>query len=273
MGKTSSWARLAVALSIGTASAADAQTVMSMSQFRAKAAERIKAEHPSATVTFVGANQLRIAIPGGDTFTSNLDRAYAVYEGSPDQLADVLKGLSGSIRARRTPAKLDSIVILVRPDSYMPKKGVLRRPVAGGMSAIVAQDEPDSFEFPSVAELHADLKLDDAAIWSRALANTRARIRIAPRRQMPGRISHLSTGGYFASSILADDTFWDSKELSADGPVVVAALARDDIYLAPLKDAGMVEALRRMMAEVRNDPNGLTNDLIVRRNGHWETLR
>jgi hypothetical protein len=54
---------------------------------------------------------------------------------------------------------------------------------------------------------------------------------------------------------------------------VVAVLARDDLFLAPLSNTGMVAALRKMMAKVHDDPNGLTNDLIVRRNGRWETLR
>jgi hypothetical protein len=34
----------------------------------------------------------------------------------------------------------------------------------------------------------------------------------------------------------------------------------------------MVEALRKMMAKVADDPNTLSPDLLVRRNGHWEVL-
>jgi hypothetical protein len=273
MGKASWLAWVIGAVVAIAAGAAVAQAHLTIVQFRDQAVARIKADQPGAKIAILGDNRFRIEVPGGEPMTSVLDRAYAVYQGNPGQLADILKGLSGSVRAQRAPAKLSSIILLVRPDEFNPRKDMLKRPLAGGMSILVAQDEPDSFEFPSRDQLRVELKLDDQAIWRQALANTRARIRIAPRRQSPGHIAHLSTGGYFASSVLADDGFWNSPELTADGPVVVAVLARDDLFLAPLSNTGMVAALRKMMAKVHDDPNGLTNDLIVRRNGRWETLR
>ena len=53
---------------------------------------------------------------------------------------------------------------------------------------------------------------------------------------------------------------------------MVAVFARDVIFLAPLKDTATVGRLRNLMAGVRDDPNGLTNDLVVRRSGRWEVL-
>jgi hypothetical protein len=259
-------------MGLALAGTAQAENLLSMSQFRERVAERIRVDHPETQVIAIGESQLRVEIPGGQTMTSTLDRAYGIYQGNPQDLPDILKGLSGTIRAHRKPATLASIVLLVRPQDYDARNDLLRRSLAGGMSAMVAQDEPDSFEFPSRGELRAELKLDDDAIWKRALQNTRARISIAPRHPDANRIEHINTGGYFASSLLADSDFWNAPAMLSEGPLVVFALARDDIYVVPLRSRALVDRLRAMTAQVRDDINGLTNDLIVWRNGRWEVL-
>lgn len=270
MGK--GWFAFGCATTMAIAATTAAATELTMAQFREQVAKQIVADHPGARVTPVGGDQLRIELPGGQVITSSLGRGYGIYEGNPADLPDILKGFSGSVRVSRAPATLQSIVILVRPLNPKMAMAKLARPLAGGMWAVVAQDLPNSFEFPSKDELRTELKLDEKAIWSRALDNTRKRIGIESRPLNPNQPVEISTGGYFASSLLADDAFWDSPLMLSQGPLVVFALARDNLYVVPLSSTAMVARLRQSAATVKDDPNGLTNDLIVRRNSHWETL-
>jgi len=275
MGKASLLARFAFSLGVGVAGVAQAAALLSMEQFRGRVAERIRADHPGAKVTPVGVDQLRVDLPGGKGGVATLERAFGIYQGNPQDLPDILKGISGtvSVSDHRPPATVKSIVLVVRREDYAQgDKQPMMRPIAGRMAVLVAQELPDSFAFPSRDELRRDLKLDDKLIWNRALANTRAHLRIRPTQVPQGRITHVNTGGYFASSLLADEAFWNSPPVAASGPLVVFAMARDDIYVARLSDTELVGRLRKMAVSLRDDPNGLTNDLIVRRNGHWETL-
>ena len=53
---------------------------------------------------------------------------------------------------------------------------------------------------------------------------------------------------------------------------MVAPVAKDLVLLTHLGDARGVAAVRKMAAESANDPEGLTNQLFVRRNGAWVVL-
>lgn len=52
----------------------------------------------------------------------------------------------------------------------------------------------------------------------------------------------------------------------------MAVFGRDDLFVAALSDAAAIKVMREGMTEIRDDPNGLTSDLLVRRNGRWEVL-
>jgi hypothetical protein len=145
------------------------------------------------------------------------------------------------------------------------------RPIAGGLLAIVAVDGPDSYEFLRVSVLRARLKLDDAAIWSRALANTRAAIPFRPQKLVASQPARLEHDG-ISSSLLADDAFWNSPVMTAQGPIVVAAPGRDEIFLMLASDQRLVAAVRQELAKVADDPDTLFSKLLVRRNGRWDVL-
>ena len=222
-------------------------------------------------------NGLRIMIPGREPITSSLERAYLLYEGTPSELDLIVRNSASSLDASEVIPTAETLLVIVRPRAYVTSRAgepaQLTRPLAGDMAAIVALDLPDSYAMPAAAKLREALKLDDGAIWARALANTKARIPFPPRELAKGRIAEIQSGKGLASSLLLDDAFWDSPELTRNGPIVVAPFARDDLLVALLSDTESVARLRKLMADVRDDPNGLTNDVIVRRNGQWEVLR
>lgn len=75
-----------------------------------------------------------------------------------------------------------------------------------------------------------------------------------------------------ASSLVVDEAFWSSSVMIEQGPLVVALAQRDEIYIVPLSDGGMVRRLRQALADAADDPNTLSPKLLVRRDGRWELL-
>jgi hypothetical protein len=272
MGKGSWIVRLALALAIVTGAAACgvSEQPLTKAQYRERVAQEIARQFPGSRIKRMGEASLIVTVPGERPTTQSLERSYAFYQDEPARLAEYVRGESAAF----APVKItpNALLVLVRPSASNPQGRGLVRPIAGDLIAIVAVDAPKAYQLLQGGELRAKLKMDDAAIWARALANTSAQIPYAPRPLKPGRPAEISAGNGLASSLLANDAFWDSEPLTKAGPVVVAAMARDNLYLAPLSDTKMVEALRKMMAKVADDPNTLSPDLLVRRNGHWEVL-
>lgn len=176
------------------------------------------------------------------------------------------------------PITPESLRVLVRTDRANPPPGPggpadrgLVRPIAGGLVAIVAVDGPDAYEFLRASILRSRLELDDAAIWSRALANTSAAIPFKPQKLVPGQPARLAHDG-ISSSLLADDAFWNAPAMTAQGPIVMAAPNRDEVFLILASDQRMIAAIRQELARVADDPDTLFARLLVRRNGRWEVL-
>jgi hypothetical protein len=280
MGKGSWIARLAITLAIMVGSSAcDAQTkTITLPEFQTRVVEAMARRHPDAKITRVGTHQIQAQVPGKELWTTNLDRVFGLYEGTPGELETIVNNMASSMDAADAAVTADTLIVIVRPEEFTlagqdsSHERALNRQVAPGLFAIVAIDRPDSYAVHQGSLLRQELKMDDAALWARATANTRTHWG-APQGALPGKgISEITKVDGLASSLLIDGAFWDSPVLAQGAPVVVAVFARDNLLLARLSDIEAVGRLRKTMAGVRDDPNGLTNDLIVRRNGHWELL-
>jgi hypothetical protein len=276
MGKTSGvlalW--LAALVLLGSAGPAAAQKLISLVEFRDRVAAEVRRQQPQASVVLLGQTGLRVVIPGDEPKDQSMERAYSLYRDDPGRLSELVASYGRSfIPAPITP---QSLRVLVRTDRANPPPGPagdrgLVRPIAGGLLAIVAVDGPDNYEFLRASILRSRLKLDDAAIWNRALANTRAAIPFKPQKLVPGQPARLAHDG-LSSSLLADDAFWNAPAMTAQGPIVVAAPGRDEIFLMLASDQRMVAAVRQELARVADDPDTLFPRLLVRRNGRWEVL-
>jgi len=267
---------LAFVILAGSAGAAVAQPLISQREFRDRVAAQVARDQPQAKVQRDGEAGLSVTAPGDEPMIQSMDRAYSLYRAEPSRLSALIQDFAASFRpVAITPQALR---ILVRRASANPPPGPggpadrgLVRPIAGDLMAIVAVDAPDAYKFLRASILHARLKMDDAAIWARAQANTRALIPIQPRPLVAGQPARLEAEG-LSSSLLADDAFWNARPMIASGPVVVAAPGRDEIYIVALSDTRMVQALRQEMAKVANDADTLFPRLLVRRAGRWELL-
>ena len=259
---------------LGFTGRAMAQPLIDLPAFRDRVAAEVRRQQPEAKLILLGRVGLRVVLPGQPPKDQSLERAYELYRAEPQRLDELVQSYARSFQPIAiTPA---SLRVLVRTDAANPppegpdgNRG-LTRPIAGGLIAIVALDGPDAFEFPRAARLREGLKMDDAAIWSRALANTRAEIPFAPRRLKTGEPVGIESGKGLASSLLLDDAFWNAPTMTSQGPIAVALAGRDEIYLALASDGQVVTALRGELA--RNADSVLFPKLLVRRNSRWEVL-
>jgi len=279
MGKASWLARAVLALVIlfGSAGVVAAQAGLGKQAFRERIVAQVMRQQPSARVDLVGDLDVRVTVPGEEPMIQSFVRPYAIYQQEPARLGELVRTMAASFQpVGVTP---DALLVLVRTGASNPPPGPggpadrgLVRPIAGGLVAIVAVDAPDTYKFLRGSILRSKLKMDDAAIWARAQANTSAAIGIAPRTVPAGQPVEISTGKGLSSSLLADDAFWNAKAVAASGPVVVAAVGRDQLYLTPLSNTPGVQALKQGLADAGNDPEILSSRLLVRRNGRWEIL-
>lgn len=267
---------LAVALWLGSVGAVSAQPLIDLLGFRDRVAAEIRKQQPKASIVLLGRVGLRVTLPGEEPKDQSLERAYSLYRAEPQRLDELVGVYSRSFLP--TPITPAALRVLVRTEAANPPPGPggpgdrgLVRPIAGGLFAIVAVDGPDAYEFLRASVLRSRLKLDDAAIWTRALANTRAIVPFKPQKLVPGQPARLAHDG-LSSSLLADDTFWNAPAMTAQGPIVVAAPGRDELYLMLASDQRMVAAVRQELARVADDPDTLSSELMIRRGGRWEVL-
>lgn len=267
---------LALAILIASAGIAAAQPLIDLVTFRDRVAAEIRRQQPDATIVLLGRVGLRVGVPPEEPKDQSLERAYSLYRQEPHRLDELVGIYSRSFLP--APVTPQALRVLVRTDAANPEPGPggpadrgLVRPIAGGLIAIVAVDGPDAYEFLRASVLRSRLKLDDAAIWTRAQANTRAIIPFKPQRLVPGQPARLAGEG-LSSSLIADDAFWNAPAMTAQGPLVVAAPGRDEIFILLASDRRMVEAVRGELAKVAGDADTLFGKLLIRRGGRWEVL-
>lgn len=268
---------LAIAL-IAASGCARAAEPMSMAAFRDAYVAEIRKEFPSVTVKVVSDDVVEVTAAPQRTATAYLDRAYALYRQHPSQLSAILKLFVGNVVAINGNPSFTAgqLRVLVRPASYLTPSGLgkqlLYRPLAGDLIALVAVDEPTKYIYPPADELRATLKMGDDALWARALENTDHKLPGVPSDAGEKAVAAFTTGEGLASSMLAEPRLWDTPALQSGGPIVVAPVNKDLVFLVRLGDAGRVAALRKAAAESAKDPDGLTTQVFVRRNGAWEVL-
>jgi hypothetical protein len=267
-------AALILVMAVLAPSCSDAGAKLSLEQFRDRYVEDVARRHPGVQVRAVGDDEVEITRKGKEGYTTYLGRAYDAYRESPEDLEAILTALDASAGQADAPAALENLLVLVRPETFDPgpnasRKLLLSKPLGAGLMAVVAVDSPNSYVYAPSEKLRADLKLDDAAIWSKALANTRVQLTETPKAPAMGRPVTFTTGTGLAASILMDDAFWDSPAMTAAGPLVVSPMGKDFLMLALQADAKGVAWMRKAISSPDPDPEKLAYILMVRKDGRW----
>jgi len=242
---------------------------LSIGAFRERVIGDLLERRPDLQLERVDDAEIRVE-GGGET---NVARGYAYYREHPQELDLVVRQVADLVLAEIEPAKPDDLIILVRPDSFRTGQNGNddcgpARPLAAGLVAIVAVDAPARYVFTPVAKLRAELGMDDDAIWDRAMANLRLRLDSRPPKFRPGYLTGLKTDIGLAASLLILDDYWAHPSFAELGDLVVAPVERDEIVVAPLKDATAVQALRNLVAR-RDSSQFLCDQLLLRRDGAW----
>lgn len=246
---------------------------LSLGDFRARVAERIIRDWPSARVEVSGEDGLAVWREGDvEPGELSVERAYARYLETPRQLEDAVGWITGSLFYDREMTA-EALVVLVRPGNFDPDEGEggLARPIAGPLVGLPAIDTPDCFQFSKAAHLREDLGLSDAEIWERALANTWALVPPRAPDLEPGEIVQILNELRLAPSLLLHDAMWDDLAVAAKGELMVAPVERNELLVA-YRDPEREAALRKMIALRAHDSEWLCDLILVRRDGRWEVL-
>jgi hypothetical protein len=253
---------------------------LSLAEFRERIAGEIERRYPDVRVDRIGDDELEIAVSdGAEPRFLNLARNYAAYCEGRRNLAWFIEHHASGVMRDGFDASPEALLVLVRPHEFNPQprgedesdRGLIR-PLVGFLIVIVAVDAPESYTYAHASDLRRKLRMSDAEIWQRALANTRSQIGYEAAPLEVGQIGEIVTGIGLASSLLAEDEVWDSPEMTAFGPLLVSPIERDRLLFAPINDDVAMDSLRSWHARCQPTSDWLMNDLLVRRDGRWELL-
>jgi hypothetical protein len=245
-----------------------------LEEFRARVVAEIRREHPDVKIELISPAVVGATLPGKQPSQAFFGDAYDRYRNNPQKLEELVHDAAGLIGNGPEHATARSLVILLCTSNAIEGFGReerLVRPIAGDLFAVVAYDTPAKWVFAPAEELRSQLGMNNETIWKVALANTRVRADVAPQPLKPNEPVDVVTGHEVASSLIADDELWQMPELTGQGPLVVAVLQQDEIYIVPLSAKDIVAEVRQ---RVKDDPHPIfSRTLLLRRNRRWEVMR
>jgi len=247
--------------------------LLNLQDFREHVAAAIARRHPSASIDQFGDDGLWVELGGEPAQTFSLARFHTLYCQQPRDL-DRLVNQLGSFPARsRRVSTTDALRILVRPDTYLLEGDAaedrqISRHLSGRLWAIVAVEESDAIGFPPGSVLREDLRMDDHAIWDRALRNTR---REFPAVRVPpvGQLQFLAADNGFASSCLADEALWRRLDGEAEEGLLVLPLETKVVCVVGGRSPDVVPALRSAIAISEASADHLSSVVLTREGGFW----
>jgi hypothetical protein len=251
-----------------------APPLLDLQDFRECVVAAIRKRHPNAEVDQFGDDGVWIT-PEKDSgaFTLNVARFHALYCREPRDLERLITQLADTPWRHQPSTTRKPLRLLVRPDTYLTEASTdegrqICRHIAGALWAIVAVDEGDAISFPSAMMLRADLGMDDAAIWEKALANTRRQL--GPL-QLPSEKSvqvFIAKDGY-ASSYLADDELWRRLDEEAPDGLLAVPLETNVFCVFGSFSPDAAYALPDLLAVSEASADHLSSVALTRRNDRW----
>lgn len=247
---------------------------LDLQAFRERVAAVILARYPGAVIRRTGHETLEVDLGiGSGEVLLGLDRFHRVYREAPEELDQLIHQLASAAKGETPPVTAESLVVLVRPSTYLTGSGAvgdaqLSRSIAGDLHAVVAVDAVDAIAFPSGAELRDALGWDDASIWARAASNTRGRL---PNLDLPEpkTVSLLICEGAEATGALIDDEAWDALAAKAPDGLLVLPAEKNVLCVIGTSSAEVMPALREVLAISEGAPDYLSSIPLVRRDGKW----
>lgn len=155
------------------------------------------------------------------------------------------------------------------PEDQLP----YTEPLVADLLITYAFDLPGMFQMASGAAI-AEIGIRPEEARSLAIANL--------KRQLPqigsqenGPIQRIVTGDNLEACTLLAGPYWDQVAAQTPGEVVVAVPSRDVVFFCSSRSSEGIAMLRARSAErlQQESTHGLTDRLLVWRNGMWEEFR
>ena len=232
------------------AAVADYHAPLAPSAFRDRLAAAVGRKTGKPT-TIVDENTFKATDMNGTDLTISIDNVYRQYLANPDQIDAVMdRFVRVLVDGHRSTPRIADLVVIVRPTDYIirtlppgasTKNFISARPLAGDLSYFAAIDSPDTIRPVGPTDL-AEMKIDEATAWARAIANTKAHIGPLELTRLGG--DNGATGLFAASglapSVLADPSTCGDSSPNGVGKQVVLVYARDLFLFAVPSDRQMV---------------------------------
>lgn len=234
--------------------------------FTAHAADLMRRQFPSASVSVAGPLRLSVAAPGKTAPNMvYLDRVWAFCERNRPQCAaalqDLVRTMGRSAFEELEPASRQNLRAAVRPVGQVEQMraayraaGSGEQPIAAALTAelwtICYVDSPRTARPLQRADLpKLGITADEAL--SLAAANTLKHLRplSAVLKSWKGQSIGFMPGDYYESSRLLDHRRWERYAKVAQGHLIVAVPANNLVIYGNGADPGTVEAMRRMVRE------------------------
>ena len=275
---------MAVAMGTGLSTAAcsaeqppEPKTI-SREAFQGAFLERMRARVGAENVT-VGADSIEVAVPGGATYTVYLDGAYRRYQ-SGEELDHVLNTMVSLVgRTEATGFDEQAAYILIRPAEMFADSAdaeTINKPIersfAGSVSMVLAVDQVDAFSYPPRADV-VEVNPDVDQVWNAAIARTVGALGPLQVETMEGgALLVLAERDDIGGSVILSQALWSRPDVARLGERIAVAVFRDAAVLADADDANGVSTLRRLLARMSEDPNFVSDRILLKTNDRWSVL-
>ncbi len=234
---------------------------------------------PSAKVTVTSELALETRGESGETATTDLHNAYAVYQRAPAQLDEVIHAyvalLADTVRAGEAKHAIDRahIVPVFKPQTWLDGLRDAHVPLPlserfnDELAVVYAEDMPSSMRFLTE---HDDIG-DRARLRDLALDNLSRLLARLTLRQGDDGLWLASAGGNYEASLLLFDELWSNGQIGGkvDGDIVVGVPAKDVLIVTGSRNREGLARLRKLATELAAGPYGLTPHLLVYRGGKF----
>lgn len=225
-------------------------------------AAAVRKARPEAVVTIVDARTLTIKIAGRDGGTISTDRIEQFCAVNPadeceNERATFVRNMVASLSEDYDRLNRDQLRVVVRADDYVAgyreqlaqgKRGALvSRPVAPGVSAVLAADFPTTTRMLDTSDLDK-LGLTDETAMALGEKQTIADLPPVPKlSEIKGKLVAVAGYDYGASLMLLPERWHDLADASG-GALFVAIPSDDDVLIGTATRAELPQ-MRAMVAE------------------------
>jgi hypothetical protein len=255
--------------------------------FRSEMMERMQRAQPEARFS-VGDEPLVIKVRGGDWDEAliNLHRIHGYCQSATEADCEAIKAEFVE-RTLTKPQKLslESLRIAVRDQEYMDYieqlelqaaeagKQAIRRPLGGGLHAILVSDAPTTVALVGTEGL-AELGLDEAAAWERAWRQTEAILPKFPAAKAFREKAMAFESEEYLASLLANLDAWQIVSDAVGPNLFVTAVSDQFVFAGNLPDGPQLVDFKKSVEEdCRAQPRCVSPEIYRFRNGKWAIAR